>query len=80
MSRDLTSEPYASEEEITLPVSSDLAAKLAAEIYLLPKQRSVSLLRLGTVDLGYWRIVSITTMTTPGGYKQIVGTYQRILK
>lgn len=72
-------EPYGTDERITIPVTSELAASLAAEVYLPAKQRSVSLLRIGTTDLGHWRVVEIMTQATSGGYRQIVATYQRIL-
>jgi hypothetical protein len=67
-----------SEQRIVLPIPAGLAGQSATELYLPADKRSVRLLRLGTVDLGHWRLISLTTVTTPGGYPELHGTFGRI--
>lgn len=73
------SEPYASQERIQLPVPHSLAPDLADELYLPAQDRNVRLLQLGTTDIGHYRLTALETRATPGGYPQLVATYQRIL-
>jgi hypothetical protein len=74
----MSSEVYGLSETIDLPITAALAAQHAVEIYQLAANRSVLLLRIGTEDLGHFRVVSLATGVTAGGYKQIVATYQRV--
>jgi hypothetical protein len=69
---------FASEERLVLPVPAELAAVLADELYRSRDDRSVRLLRLGTVDLGHFRLVSIATVVTPGGFPRLDATYERV--
>lgn len=69
------SKPYASDERITLPVPADMAPMLAAELYLPADKRSVRLLRIGTSDIGHYRLVSLSTEITSGGYPRLVAVY-----
>lgn len=71
--------PYASEERLVLPVPAALAAELAAELYQNAGDRPVRQLVLGDVELGHFRLVSLATVTTPGGYPRLDATYARIL-
>jgi len=70
--------PYGSDERISLPVPSEQAARLADELYLPAVKRSILLLRIGTVDIGHYRLVSLGTEVTPGGYPRLVALYQRM--
>lgn len=72
------SKPYAFEETIDLPLPAPLAAECAAELYLPAEKRSIKLLRLGTTDIGYWRVVSLRTIDRLGGYPVLMATMQRM--
>ena len=74
----MTLKPYASEERIVLPVPAELAAEVAAELYLPAADRPVRLLMFGDVELGHFRLLSIGTVVTPGGCPRLDATYQRI--
>ncbi len=78
--------PYASEEYVDLPIrNSELASALTREIYSQSDKRPIRQLAFvedetnDRVDLGYFRVVSVWTVRTPGGYPQIMATFQRML-
>ena len=74
----MSKSPYASEERLVLPVPAELAAEVAAELYLPARDRPVRPLVFGDVELGHFRLLSIGTVVTPGGYPRLDATYQRV--
>jgi hypothetical protein len=71
-------EPYASEETIELPVPAGLALEYTAELYKPAKQRRIDEIVVGGASIGHFRLLSLMTEMTPGGYPQLVATMQRI--
>ncbi len=78
--------PYASDEYIDLPIRDpQLASDLTREIYSQPDRRPIRQLAFvedetsERFDLGYFRVTSVWTVNTPGGYPQVMARMQRML-
>lgn len=72
--------PLATDDTITLPIPGELAARFILDDASTPRaSRGYALLRLGSTDLGYWRIDDVASRVDEIGTPRIVATLRRVL-
>lgn len=71
--------PFVTDDTITLAIPAALAARFVTDDSNRPaEQRGYSLLRYGTVDLGYWRIEAVASQANDG-VPRMVAVLRRVL-